>query len=88
MNATRMLLLTIGGGLWAAACSNAPAVGAIEQKFCNCDAEIPPCCCTSPILIDVAGDGFRLTSWADGVEFAPASWVPSECQGLDRGEQR
>jgi hypothetical protein len=73
MRAMRMLLLTIGigGGLWAAACSSGPPVGSIEQTLCNCDAEIPPCCCTSPILIDVAGDGFRLTSWADGVEFAP-----------------
>jgi hypothetical protein len=67
-----MLLLTGAGcGLWAAACSSEPPVGSIEQPLCNCDAEIPPCCCTSPILIDVAGDGFRLTSWVDGVEFAP-----------------
>lgn len=55
----------------AAACSSVPGLGSIDQDICNCDAEIPPCCCTSPILIDVAGDGFRLTSWADGVEFAP-----------------
>ena len=54
-----------------AACSSVPSVGSIEQKGCNCDAEIPPCCCLSPILIDVVGDGFRLTSWADGVELAP-----------------
>lgn len=50
----------------------------IEQELCNCNAEIPPCCCTSPILIDVAGDGFRLTSWIDGVEFAPRpGFLPS-----------
>lgn len=54
-----------------AACSSVPDVGSSEQKLCTCDAEIPPCCCLSPILIDVAGDGFRLTSWADGVELTP-----------------
>jgi hypothetical protein len=73
MKAMGMLLLTatIGGGTWAAACSSGPSVGSLEQPLCNCDVEDPPCCCTSPILIDVAGDGLRLTSWADGVEFAP-----------------
>jgi hypothetical protein len=71
MKAMRMLLLTTGIGLWAAACSIGSIVGSIDQAICNCDADIPPCCCTSPILIDVAGDGFRLTSWFDGVEFAP-----------------
>jgi len=50
----------------------------MEQELCNCGAEIPPCCCTSPILIDVAGDGVRLTSWTDGVEFAPRpGFLPS-----------
>lgn len=62
-----MLLLTFG----TAACASPSEVGLIKQELCNCDAEVPPCCCTSPILIDVAGDGFRLTSWTDGVEFAP-----------------
>jgi len=73
MKAMGMLLLTstTGGGIRAAACSSGPPVGSLEQPLCNCDVEDPPCCCTSPILIDVAGDGFRLTSWSDGVEFAP-----------------
>lgn len=73
MDALRVLVTTagIGGGLWASACSSGPSVASLDQALCNCDAEIPPCCCTSPILIDVSGDGFRLTSWADGVEFAP-----------------
>lgn len=54
-----------------AACSSSSGVGSVEQELCNCGAAIPPCCCTSPILFDIAGDGFRLTSWVDGVEFAP-----------------
>jgi hypothetical protein len=61
-------ILTIG---LLFACSNDHRVASVEQDLCRCDAEIPPCCCTSPILIDIAGDGFRLTSWTDGVEFAP-----------------
>ena len=56
----------------ATACSDVSGVGSVEQQLCNCDVEVPPCCCTSPILIDVAGDGFRLTSWAHGVELAPS----------------
>jgi hypothetical protein len=63
----------------AAACSSEPDVDALEQNVCNCDVEVPPCCCLSPILIDVGGDGFRLTSWAEGVELAPYPGVrPSD----------
>lgn len=62
--------LTIGL-LLAGACSSDHSVASVEHALCNCDAETPPCCCTSPILIDVAGDGFRLTSWTNGVEFSP-----------------
>jgi hypothetical protein len=69
----------------AAACSSSSGVSSAEQELCNCGAEIPPCCCTSPILIDVAGDGFRITSWADGVEFAPRPGLrPSNRAWTDR----
>jgi hypothetical protein len=41
---------------------------------CNC-TEIPkPCCCGSPIIIDVDGDGVALTSWQEGVQFNLAPW--------------
>lgn len=72
MKAKRLLLTAAIGGLWTAACSSDPPAGTLEQTVCNCDVEVPPCCCTSPILIDVAGDGFRVTSWVDGVEFSPS----------------
>jgi hypothetical protein len=46
------------------------SVGTTTQNQCNCDIDPAPCCCTSPILIDVAGDGFRLTSSENGVRMA------------------
>ena len=49
---------------------DAERVGTTTQLACNCDVDPAPCCCTSPILIDVAGDGFRLTSSDDGVRIA------------------
>jgi hypothetical protein len=56
----------------AAACSDLnEEVGSATGALCNCDQDPQPCCCLSPILIDVAGDGFRLTSSADGVLIAP-----------------
>src|SRR5437879_6885216 len=52
------------------ACSAGPEVGSIRRNQCNCHQDPKPCCCTSPILLDIAGDGFRLTSLDDGVEVA------------------
>jgi hypothetical protein len=61
--------LAIGIAL-AAACSSEPQVDSIDQAVCNCEQTPAPCCCNSPIVIDVAGDGIELTSWTDGVMFA------------------
>jgi hypothetical protein len=63
----RLCCLTIAV---VAACSNAPDEGSTEQAICDCTQDPLPCCCNSPIVIDVAGDGIELTSWADGVVFA------------------
>jgi len=41
---------------------------------CNCDAYPQPCCCTTPVIVDVAGDGVKLTSWQDGVIFNLVPW--------------
>src|SRR5215831_18223450 len=56
--------------LLIAACSCAPDLGSISRNLCNCNQDPQPCCCTSPILLDIAGDGFRLTSLEDGIEVA------------------
>ena len=55
------------GFLMAAACSAAPDLGSVQQAICNCNQDPVPCCCNSPILVDVAGNGFELTSMNDGV---------------------
>jgi hypothetical protein len=45
---------------------------AIEHpQACNCDIYPQPCCCTTPILLDLAGNGIHLTSWQDGVDNFP-----------------
>ena len=53
------LALTIG-------CSGPSEVEMITQAMCAFD---DPCCPGSPVVIDVAGDGIRLTSWERGVTF-------------------
>ena len=54
------------------ACETEPEVdiGDVTQLACNCDIYPQPCCCTSPIVLDLAGDGLQLTRWQDGVIFA------------------
>jgi hypothetical protein len=45
-------------------------VDTAQQPTCNCAANPQSCCCTTPIVLDLAGDGIELTSWQEGVEFA------------------
>src|SRR5437764_13873557 len=55
----------------AAACADQqPTIGSMTKSLCNCNRDPKPCCCASPILLDIAGDGFQLTSWEDGVKVA------------------
>jgi hypothetical protein len=37
--------------------------------LCDCVANPHACCCTTPIVFDLAGDGVKLTSWKEGVVF-------------------
>jgi hypothetical protein len=41
-----------------------------QHESCNCVLFPKSCCCTTPIVLDLAGDGIELTSWQEGVEFA------------------
>jgi hypothetical protein len=53
-----------------AACSGSSEVGSTTAALCDCNENPDLCCCSSPILIDVAGNGFELTSLNDGVKVA------------------
>lgn len=60
-----------------------PVSGVDEgTQECRCNAEPPPCCCGTPIVIDTAGDGIELTSSKQGVvfelqqdRFGPWAWT-------------
>jgi hypothetical protein len=56
--------------LLTAACSSSEEVGSEQQAQCACDETPENCCCNSPILLDIAGNGFELTSLDDGVKVA------------------
>ncbi|HEX5730947.1 hypothetical protein [Microbacterium sp.] len=45
-------------------------VGADLQPICDCVRNPHSCCCTTPIVLDLEGDGIRLTSWEKGVVFS------------------
>jgi hypothetical protein len=45
----------------------------ITQLQCNCDIYPAPCCCNTPVVLDLAGDGVEFTSPRDGVSFELAS---------------
>lgn len=75
----RRLSIMLCIALFGACSSDEANLASTQQAACNCDAYPEPCCCTTPILLDVAGDGFRLTSWAEGVLFAQSpAYRPSE----------
>ena len=65
-NASFALLLEPGGLAPAQQCGG----DGCPHPLCYCDPDNPdPCCCGSPILLDLTGDGFDLTSAAGGVKF-------------------
>jgi hypothetical protein len=49
-------------------------IDTVTQFSCNCDIDPQPCCCNTPIVIDTAGDGIKLTTWEDGVIFNLIPW--------------
>jgi hypothetical protein len=56
--------------LLTAACSSSLEIESTTQALCDCEQHPELCCCNSPILLDVAGNGFELTSLDDGVRVA------------------
>lgn len=44
-------------------------VGDDRKPVCDCSANPHSCCCTTPIILDLEGDGIELTSWEEGVSF-------------------
>lgn len=74
---TRGWIATALGTFLHLACAGSPEVASLERALCNCDQPVIPCCCNSPVVIDVGGDGIHLTSWADGVVFALRPGQPS-----------
>ena len=69
------------------ACSTpSPNIDSASLAACNCDADPQPCCCTTPVVLDLAGDGIKLTTWQDGVTFnldpqkgpEPRAWTEVE----------
>ena len=59
------------GILLVAACSaDTDNVGSVQEAYCNCNSNPVPCCCETPIVLDIAGDGLELTTWREGVVFA------------------
>lgn len=79
-------VLAVGGIATAAACATEEGVGDVQQTIClpgdteccNCNVPTQPCCCNSPIILDLAGDGVKLTSWQEGVaDFPLRPWEPT-----------
>lgn len=68
--------------LFSACAQEAEETGEVVQLQCNCSIDPQPCCCTTPILLDLAGDGISLTAPEEGVSFeladgqiGPWSWT-------------
>jgi hypothetical protein len=74
-----LLCLLFGLGFAGPSCDGTEEVGLGQIAACpRCDqCPDPCCCCDTPIVLDVAGDGVKLTSWQDGVPFELKPWQPS-----------
>lgn len=60
----------LAGVLVLAACDPGDDLGSKKELLCDCVENPHSCCCTTPIVLDLEGDGVKLTSWQDGVGFA------------------
>lgn len=63
-----MTKLIISAFLLLSACSQ-ENVGEEARPLCDCAANPHSCCCTTPIILDLDGNGVHLSSWTDGVVF-------------------